>query len=218
MTNHKPSQLQPLESIAEALATQGWTVTRNFIPADLVRQLGEEALELFEAGKLRAAGIGTGDRHRVDPAIRSDQTLWLDPLATSRAQRDCLSAFDALRLTLNRELQLGLFELEAHFAAYPPAAFYRRHRDQQTGSDTRVVSCVLYLNSDWNADDGGQLRLYLDSGDYQDVMPEGGTLVCFMSERFWHEVLPAARVRLSLTGWFRRRGSGHYDYKGLHYR
>jgi SM-20-related protein len=211
VTNHKPSQLQPLESIAEALATQGWSVTRNFIPADLVRQLGEEALELFEAGKLRAAGIGTGDRHRVDPAIRSDQTLWLDPSAASRAQRECLSAFDALRLTLNRELQLGLFELEAHFAAYPAGAFYRRHRDQQTGSSGRVVSCVLYLNSDWRDADGGQLRLYLDpkrSANYQDVLPEGGTLVCFMSERFWHEVLPATRVRLSLTGWFRRRGSG----------
>jgi SM-20-related protein len=180
------------------------------MPADLVRQLGNEALELFEAGKLRAAGIGTRDRHRIDPAIRSDQTLWLDPLAASRPQRECLSAFDALRLTLNRELQLGLFELETHFAAYPPGAFYRRHRDQQTESNTRVVSCVLYLNSDWKADDGGQLRLYLgpeESAKYQDVLPEGGTLVCFMSDRFWHEVLPAARVRLSLTGWFRRRDS-----------
>jgi SM-20-related protein len=121
-----------------------------------------------------------------------------------------LSAFDALRLTLNRELQLGLFELEAHFAAYPPGAFYRRHRDQQTGSSGRVVSCVLYLNSEWTAEDGGQLRLFLDPKDtasYQDVLPEGGKLVCFMSERFWHEVLPAARVRLSLTGWFRRRDS-----------
>ena len=210
MTNHQPSQLQTLDSVAEALATHGWSVTANFIPGNLVRQLGDEALELFEAGKLRAAGIGTGNRHRVDPAIRGDQTLWLDPSAASRAQRECLSALDALRLTLNRELQLGLFELEAQFAAYPPGAFYRRHRDQQTGSGGRVVSCVLYLNSDWKDADSGQLRLYLDPKDtapYQDVLPEGGTLVCFMSERFWHEVLPATRVRLSLTGWFRRRSS-----------
>ena len=209
MTNHKPSRLHPLESIADALATQGWSITANFIPADLVRELGDEARELFEAGRLRAASIGTGDSRRIDPVIRSDRTRWLDPLAASRAQRKCLSAFDALRMTLNRQLQLGLFELEAHFAAYPPGAFYRRHRDQQTGSDSRVVSCVLYLNCDWKAGDGGQLRLYLDSGqsaNYQDVPPEGGTLVCFMSERFWHEVLPARRVRLSLTGWFRRRG------------
>ena len=40
---------------------------------------------------------------------------------------------------------------------------------------------------------------------YRDVLPEGGTLVCFLSQRFWHEVLPARRERLSLTGWFRGR-------------
>ena len=32
-----------------------------------------------------------------------------------------------------------------------------------------------------------------------------GTLVCFLSERFEHEVLPATRSRWSLTGWFRSR-------------
>jgi len=30
--------------------------------------------------------------------------------------------------------------------------------------------------------------------------------VCFLSERFEHEVLPAKRERVALTGWFRRRG------------
>jgi SM-20-related protein len=36
------------------------------------------------------------------------------------------------------------------------------------------------------------------------VLPEGGTLVCFLSDRFHHEVLPARRERLSVTGWFTR--------------
>ena len=38
-----------------------------------------------------------------------------------------------------------------------------------------------------------------------DVQPLGGTLVCFLAERFEHEVLPARRERLSVTGWFRAR-------------
>jgi len=38
------------------------------------------------------------------------------------------------------------------------------------------------------------------------VHPTGGTLVLFLSERFAHEVLPAKRERLSLTGWFKSRG------------
>jgi SM-20-related protein len=72
-----------------------------------------------------------------------------------------------------------------------------------------VVSVVLYLNLDWGEADGGRLRLYLErAGEppFEDVVPEGGTLAVFLSERFAHEVLPAARERLSLTGWFRRRG------------
>ena len=38
--------------------------------------------------------------------------------------------------------------------------------------------------------------------------PAAGTLVVFMSGDFPHEVLPASRERLSLTGWYRRRGNG----------
>jgi SM-20-related protein len=44
-----------------------------------------------------------------------------------------------------------------------------------------------------------------DDERVRDVLPVAGTLVCFLSDRFEHEVLPATRERLSLTGWFRRR-------------
>jgi SM-20-related protein len=72
-----------------------------------------------------------------------------------------------------------------------------------------VLSIALYLNADWRAEDGGALRLYLEAAGrapYADIAPVGGTLVAFRSERFPHAVLPARRERLSLTGWFRRRG------------
>jgi SM-20-related protein len=115
---------------------------------------------------------------------------------------------ESLRLTLNRELQLGLFDLEAHFARYPAGAFYRRHRDRPHGRRARVISCVLYLNRGWEVSDGGELRLYLDQseeGAYRDIPAQAGSLVCFFSDRFWHEVLPTRRERWSLTGWFLRR-------------
>ena len=59
--------------------------------------------------------------------------------------------------------------------------------------------------------DGGELRLYLGTGSRGrsfDVLPRGGMLVVFLSDRFPHEVLPARRERLSLAGWFRRRSLG----------
>lgn len=50
------------------------------------------------------------------------------------------------------------------------------------------------------------MRLYLADGREHDVLPQAGTLALFLSSEMPHEVLPATRERLSLTGWFRRRG------------
>jgi SM-20-related protein len=115
---------------------------------------------------------------------------------------------ELLRQTLNRELTLGLLGFEAHLALYPPGARYRCHLDQFQDTGDRVLSTSLYLNPDWGAEDEGFLRLYLDepgSAPFEDVLPVGGTLVCFLSGRFHHEVLPSRLERLSATGWFTRR-------------
>jgi SM-20-related protein len=127
-------------------------------------------------------------------------------------QRVALARFETLRLALNRALQLGLFDFESHFAAYPPGAGYRRHLDRFAdharfaSEGGRVLSCVLYLNRRWRPEDGGQLRLYRPDAPALDIPPQGGTLVVFLSDGFEHEVLPARRERLSLAGWFCRRG------------
>jgi len=67
---------------------------------------------------------------------------------------------------------------------------------------------VCYLNDAWRAEHGGALRIELADGREHDVLPQAGTLVVFMSADFPHEVLAASRERLSITGWYRRRGSG----------
>jgi SM-20-related protein len=47
--------------------------------------------------------------------------------------------------------------------------------------------------------------MYLEDERVYDVAPQAGTLMVFMSAQWPHEVLPATRDRLSITGWFRRR-------------
>ena len=194
-------------TVADALAEDGWACNTEFLPDTTWRALDAEVRARHADGGFDAAGVGTRKTRRVASDVRGDRIRWLEPTAASAALQDALSRLDDLRVTLNRELQLGLFEFEGHFALYPPGAGYRRHRDQHRGSRARTLSCALYLNAEWKAEDEGQLRLYMESGggDYRDVLPEGGTLVCFLSGRFWHEVLPARRERLSLTGWFRGR-------------
>ena len=67
-------------------------------------------------------------------------------------------------------------------------------------------STVFYLNSDWHAEEGGQLRLHL-AGGTQDLLPNWNRLVLFRSADIEHEVLPATRERLSITGWLRCRSA-----------
>ena len=76
------------------------------------------------------------------------------------AERLLLEELEQLRLELNREAFLGLFELELHYAWYPPGAGYARHVDQPRGGTQRQVSLVLYLNAEWQPLAGGALRIF----------------------------------------------------------
>ena len=195
------------EPIIDALADTGWLMLPNFFPADTVSALRQQALSQWQAGSFHAAGIGQGADLNVNQAIRGDQVQWLEP-CTQGALGQWQGFIEQLRLELNRSLYLGLFEYEHHFALYPAGAFYRSHIDNFRGTSARLVTTLLYLNDSWQTQDGGQLRLYTNGtnqGESVDIEPQGGTVVLFLSERFWHEVLPAKRERVSLTGWLRKR-------------
>ncbi len=197
-----------MASCVETIAERGYAVQPDFLDAREVALWSQEARASFDAGEFRRAGIGRGEKREVRSDVREDYVRWLDPPGATPSERRYFELMEELRESLNRELTLGLFDLEAHLAIYPPGARYRCHLDRFENDDSRVVSVSLYLNRDWRTDDGGALRLYLGEPGkepFQDVLPVGGTLVCLLSERFHHEVLPARRERLAATGWFTRR-------------
>jgi SM-20-related protein len=199
------------QRIVQALAEVGWSVTDDFLPPHLVETLRREAMDLRHGGGFHRAGVGRGGALQVRADVRGDEIFWLDPGRCSPAQLDYLGRIEALRQAINQALYLGLFELEAHLAVYPPGAFYQRHLDHFRGVEARTVSCICYLNDVWCEADGGQLRLYADPMDPQvgtDIWPLGGRLVTFLSGDLAHEVLPARRERVSLTGWLKRRSAG----------
>ena len=176
----------------------------DFVDATLLAELRERCIELHETGGLRPARVGRGDHEQHVPEVRGDFISWLETPERDAEQR-VLARLDELRAALNRALMAGLEDFQGHFALYPRGAGYARHFDRLVGTDVRAISAALYLNDGWAAEDGGQLRLYVGGGASVDVLPEGGRLVAFLSDRFEHEVLPARRERLSFTGWFRRR-------------
>jgi SM-20-related protein len=193
------------ERIARDLAADGLSIDPSFLPRGECARLARRGRALWRRGALRAASIGRGAERVRRPEIRGDSVRWIDPAAATRGEAALLARIEKLRTALNRSLQLGVFDLELHWALYPPGAHYARHCDRLRGSRARVVSLVLYLNESWRRRDGGALRLYLDANTTRDVVPRAGTLVAFLSDRFEHEVLPARRERLSVTGWLRRR-------------
>ena len=198
-------QADAIGAIVEGIAARGYTITPEFLGAHVIAALRVRAQTLERDGLLASAGVGRGSDRTLRTDIRGDRIRWLDGAGPDPAFEPVRHALESLRVAVNRELALGLLEFEGHYALYPAGARYTRHKDRFRDDDARVLSIVLYLNDDWRAEDGGALRLFVDKRDAIDVVPAGGTLVTFLADRFDHEVLPAIRPRVSLTGWFRRR-------------
>lgn len=193
-------------SIAADLSRAGISIQDRFVSPDVASSLRDCASTREAHGDFAAARIGGSGAELRRKTIRGDFTCWLQqPLLPPESA--LLQQMEELRLHLNREAFLGLFELELHFAKYPPGASYARHVDKPRGSAVRKVSLVLYLNSEWQRADGGELRIHHGANDFTDVEPLQGRLVCFLTADREHEVLTARRERLSISGWFRGRPS-----------
>lgn len=191
-------------SVSADLIGRGISIQDDFLSPGRVQDL----LECLEARRARGdfapARIGAGQSLQRREDIRGDSICWMNPPLFA-AEGRLLESFEQLRLQLNREAFLGLFELELHYAAYPSGLGYARHIDQPRGKNRRKVSVVLYLNREWTEELGGELRIFAETGQSMDVQPLAGRLVCFLTEAREHCVLPARRERLSITGWFGTR-------------
>ena len=191
---------------ALALTEHGYVVLPGAISEAGWQGLRGEAEHLFATAAFSAARIGRGDGDGAlrESAVRGGSVCWLD--ASMPIGQTFVRWMDGLRVSLNRDLFLGLDSFEAHYAHYPVGASYGTHVDRHRHSNARVVSAVIYLNTDWPADAGGELVIYdeLDSPRLT-LAPEGGTLVLFMSDETRHEAKKATRERWSIAGWFRTR-------------
>ena len=201
-----PSDHPLLLRIVDDLAACGWSQQNIFLPEALTLELAAECRKRAAEGELAPAAVGRGPFQEIREGIRGDHIQWLEP-GQAEACDTYLGLMDSLRVALNRGLYLGLEDFESHFALYPPGGFYLKHLDRFRDDDRRMVSAVIYLNPGWLPEYGGQLRMYLKGDVEYDVVPTGGRLVVFLSGEVPHEVMPATRDRLSLTGWFRRRGN-----------
>ena len=198
---------QKFKLIINNLADCGYVVVEDFLPANIIDNLNKLAKDQYAQNNMQVARVGSKNKLQ-DTAIRGDSIFWIDENNQNNDTQAYFKKMHKLKEAVNQHLFLNVHEVEAHFACYPVDSFYKKHLDQfsqGSNNQSRQLSTVLYLNKDWQASNGGELRLYLKDNKFIDILPNAGRLVLFLSTQFWHEVLPAKVERLSLTGWFRTR-------------
>jgi SM-20-related protein len=191
---------EKLNAIADGLADKGYAIIDNFLSPEEVKAIIE--LGYFSKGfnDFKKAGIGQRDEKQINEAIRGDFIKWIDRHTAPDEIMVYLHRLNELISFVHENLFISLKDYEVHLTMYPPGSYYKRHLDQFKKDDHRRLSVICYLNENWKAEEGGQLRIYEETNQI-DVLPEAGRLVCFRSDKLEHEVLPASRARLSLTGW-----------------
>ncbi|MFN7258540.1 MAG: 2OG-Fe(II) oxygenase [Cyclobacteriaceae bacterium] len=197
VNNELTSQLNKL---ADQIAENGFAVIDDFLSNEEIDSI--LALQGFKNGLLqfKKAGIGKNQDKQINEAIRGDYIQWIDPNNAEPPLLTYLGKLKQMIAFVNQSLFLSLKDCEVHQTIYPIGSFYKRHLDQFKKDDHRKLSVICYLNKDWKEADGGQLRMFIGH-ESKDVLPVAGRLVCFRSDLLEHEVLPATRERLSLTGW-----------------
>jgi SM-20-related protein len=189
-----------LNLLADGLAEEGYAIIDDFISIEEVESILQ--LDGFKNGlnQFKKAGIGKSQEKQINESIRGDYIQWIDYSNTEAPLKAYIEKLREVISFVNQSLFLSLKDCEVHQTIYPVGSFYKRHLDQFKKDDHRKLSVICYLNKNWQEAEGGQLRLY-SKDESKDVFPLAGRLVCFRSDLLEHEVLPATKERLSLTGW-----------------
>ena len=196
-----PAAGWPVADIADQLTEHGWWVGAAPLIEPELDALRRDAVATIRATGYQA-GVGHALLHRVEPGLRGDRIAWITATSEGPLGR-WLQLLDVLREGLRTSLRLPLQEIEALTARYPRGTGYARHIDQHRGVESRLVSCVLYLNADWQTDDGGQLCLWPPATEPVEVTPLAGRVVVFRAD-LPHAVAITRRSRYSVTAWLRR--------------
>lgn len=183
----------------DELAENNYVIVDNFISADMFKAIMEFFHKKEQNDQLKKAGIGSLGEFRVNTSIRGDFIYWLER-ERDKDLEPFFELMDELIQSLRRFCFLSLSGSEFHIAIYPKGSHYHRHLDQFNERSNRQITVLIYLNEHWKKGDGGELKMYKDSGEIV-VEPIAKRLLLFKSDVVEHEVLTTNVPRYSLTGW-----------------
>lgn len=180
----------------------------NFLGEETGSAVLENVVTLHQGGKLTDGQL-VSQRSDSTRDIRGDQIVWIEGNEDGCEKiRFLMSRMDDLLRLCNS--RLGNYRIngrtKAMVACYPgEGKGYVRHVDNPNG-DGRCVTCIYYLNKDWDAKaHGGLLRIFPEGkANYAiDIEPKFDRLLLFWSDRRNpHEVQPAYATRYAITVWY----------------
>lgn len=173
-------QLLPIAAW-DRISTGRVHVERDFIDADLAQRLRADAAALQERGLFRPDGLSRlGEAKEKQGFTRGDRQTyaggWEASEGDAAARKELAAKLADLRREASRVLQRpsmgreGAVADERSYNWYEPGASLRRHGDEFHEEakgprgwllpTRRSLTWLLYLNRDWQGDEGGALRAY----------------------------------------------------------
>ncbi|MDB5198542.1 MAG: proline hydroxylase [Chitinophagaceae bacterium] len=177
-------------------------IADNFLSESLSLHLKENLATLYADSQLKSAGTGQDTTLEHNKLFRSDIIYWLDRKHNNVHENSFFDLMDNFVKHLNETCYTGITGYEFHYTLYEKGSFYKKHLDQFRNNDSRQYSMIMYLNSEWEENDGGELCIH-DEGTFKNISPVNGKSVFFKSNELEHEVLITHKPRMSITGWLK---------------
>ncbi|XP_054654453.1 egl nine homolog 1 isoform X1 [Dunckerocampus dactyliophorus] len=205
-TSSSPQKLA-MEYIVPCMNKHGICVVDNFLGTETGLSILEDVKALHKTGRFTDGQV-VSQKSDSTKDIRGDKITWVDGKeAGCEKIRFLTTRMDDLIRHCNGKL--GNYTIngrtKAMVACYPGnGTGYVRHVDNPNG-DGRCVTCIYYLNKDWNAKEhGGLLRIFPEGkAQFADIEPKFDRLLLFWSDRRNpHEVQSAYATRYAITVWY----------------
>ncbi|XP_038616763.1 egl nine homolog 1 [Tachyglossus aculeatus] len=206
-TKPLPALKLALEYIVPCMNKHGICVVDDFLGRETGQRIGDEVRALRDTGRFTDGQL-VSQKSDSSKDIRGDKITWIEGKEPGcRAIGRLMSSMDDLIRHCNGKL--GNYKIngrtKAMVACYPGnGTGYVRHVDNPNG-DGRCVTCIYYLNKDWDAKvSGGILRIFPEGkAQFADIEPKFDRLLFFWSDRRNpHEVQPAFATRYAITVWY----------------
>ncbi|XP_077095011.1 prolyl hydroxylase EGLN3 isoform X1 [Siphateles boraxobius] len=196
-----------LQYIVPCMNSYGLCIVDNFIGVRIGERVLQEVMRIHQSGHMQDGQL-VSQKLGKSKDIRGDEIAWVDGTESS-----CLNIGYLLtrmdKLITCADDRLDKFKIrgrhKAMVACYPGnGAGYVKHVDNPN-ADGRCVTCIYYLNKNWNAKEhGGLLRIFPEGKSYvADIEPLFDRLLLFWSDRRNpHEVQPSYATRYAITVWY----------------